>query len=939
MASLSQKIDFVALDIETTGLDSSIHNIMEIAAIRFKQGRYSDEFSCFIKQDKPLPLSIKQLTGINDEDLENGEDLVAALQNLKEFVGDDYLVCHNSPFDIGFIDAHLEKLQIEVLNNMVFDTLELARIYLPFIANHKLITVCEFLEIDLKGAHRAIHDAKATAEVFVKLLDFIEEHITITLNRKLFQLSQMAMPQSGLEYLLDLILKHQKQEKRTRKRPYFFRNNWIEHSPAHSQSYEIDSIFGKEGVFAGNFPAYEHREGQIEMAYEVLNAFQNDEFLVVEAGTGVGKSLAYLIPALMISKELGVKIIISTNTKNLQEQLFYKDLPLVQDSVSIPFKATLLKGRGNYVCERRWQESVSHMLRRFSPFEARVFLYLLVWHYFTLSGDISENTSFSSKRHAGVWKSLVADGLFCYGKRCEYYNRCFLMSIRRKAEQSNLVIINHYLLLADLQAENSVLGKYEYLIVDEAHNLPHIAPSELGISLSFADFNRYFSQLFAVKTKYQSGMLADLKAALVKSELPKDRVIKIHSEIDKACGNIQTVSSELQNFFMMVSKYVQEHGSYKKYRIRNDSTNFLQEHIGGINQKLASISADLNKLHGILKEIDESAIPRYEIFTEHFAEAIESIDRYYEILETLSLPDYLNYAFWVNGGTSDKYSQYPDSIINYAPLNIEEILYDKLYSRLSSLVMTSATLAIRGAFKYFTSRMGLDAMREERAVQECIVKSSFSYKDQALVIVASFLPTRADKRFIFQSSEMIDKAVDYSQLGTMVLFTSYNDLNTVYDNLGQSWYEKNISTYVQGKGTSRSEMLNEFRKKKNAVLLGTNSFWEGVDIPGESLSILVLFKLPFMVPSEPIVEAYLEKLQAENKNPFMNYMLPNALLRYKQGFGRLIRTNTDKGIVLVLDSRISTKEYGRYFIETIPAETVIAKTPEEVIDKIGHWLK
>lgn len=939
MACLSQKIDFVALDIETTGLDSSIHSIIEIAAIRFKQGRFSEEFSCFIKQDKPLPLAIKQLTGISDEDLDSGEELSLVLEKLKEFVGDDYLICHNSPFDIGFIDAHLERLQLHPLKNVVFDTLELAKIYLPFIANHKLITVCEFLGIDLKGAHRAIHDARATAEAFVKLLDFIEEHITITLNRKLFQLSQMAMPQSGLEYLLDLILKHQKQEKRVRKHPYFFRNNWIEHNPTLSQSYDIDSIYGKEGVFADNFPAYEYREGQIEMAYAVQNAFHDDEFLVVEAGTGVGKSLAYLIPALMISKALSVKIIISTNTKNLQEQLFYKDLPMVQDSVNIPFKATLLKGRGNYVCERRWQETASHMLRRFSPFEARVFLYLLVWHYFTISGDISENTSFNPRRHAGVWKSLVADGLFCYGKRCEYYNRCFLMNIRRKAEQSNLVIINHYLLLADLQAENSVLGKYEYLVVDEAHNLPHIAPSELGISLSFADFNRYFSQLFAVKTKYQSGMLADLKSSLVKSNLSKDIVIHLNTEIDKAAGNIQTVSSELQNFFMMISKYVQEHGNYKKYRIKNDSTNFIQEHIGEINQKLASISADLNKLYSILKDIDESAIPKYEIFAEHFSEAIETIDHYYEILETLSMPDYLNYAFWVNGGLSEKYSQYPDSIINYAPLNIEDILYDKLYSRLASLVMTSATLAIRGAFKYFTSRIGLDAMREERAVQECIVKSSFSYKDQALVIVASFLPARTDKHFIFQSSDMIEKAVDYSQLGTMILFTSYNDLNTVYDNLGQSWYEKKISMYVQGKGTSRSEMLNEFRKKKNAVLLGTNSFWEGVDIPGESLSILVLYKLPFMVPSEPIVEAYLEKLQSENKNPFMNYMLPNALLRYKQGFGRLIRTNKDKGIVLVLDSRISNKEYGRYFIETIPAETIIAKTPGEVIEQIGCWLK
>jgi len=932
---MNNLFDFVALDIETTGFDFIDDEIIEIGAVRFVKGEKLDTFSTFLKPRKPVPAFIKQLTHISDEQLQAGEKPKQALIKLVQYLGNDILVCHNKAFDLGFINKKLEANDLSILKNEALDTLDLSRVYLPFILNHKLETVAEYFSISLENAHRAIYDAEATAQILLKILDFIDKNIPLQLNFKLLELSRYA--QNSLSPLLEKVVEHQKKHALLTKKKaefQFHNRNYISHKPAHPKDYNMEEIFGEQGVFSGKFRNYELREGQKQMALAVEAAFNNMEHLLVEAGTGVGKSLAYLLPAIRYSIAEKTKVVISTNTKNLQEQLFYKDLPAVRDCLDLPFSVTLLKGRRNYLCERKWQEAQMDITKEFSPQEAGSLMKLIIWENFTQTGDISENSSFNPNKDNSVWKKIMADRYFCNGKKCQFYNRCFLMEIRRKAEKSNLVIINHHLLLADLNAENSALGKYENLIIDEAHNLPHLAPVELGLSLSFADLNNFFQQLFAIRNKFQSGILPSLKSDVKKSKIPdQDFLVK---KIDSAINLIKDNKEIVSDLFKRIGELVDKSGNYGKLRITDlEKFKFITDFLSKIILFWEELSTQIMILKDSLTIINSEIFVNHEKNLENLEGALLRTAEYHGVLLNLFNPELKDYAFWLESINIED-ENYPRGVFNYAPLQINQILYDRLYKNLKSIIFTSATIAIRNIFKYFSNRMGLDLL-EAGYVRELVVDSPFDYTKQTQVMVSAFLPEPKDKFFLTQSLEIIKNAIDVSRTGTMILFTSYKDLNNVYDYLSEELYRNGIPLFAQNKGINRSAMLKEFQKKGKAVLLGTSSFWEGVDIPGAALELLILYKLPFMVPSEPIVEAFLEKLQMEGKDSFMHYMLPNSILKFRQGFGRLIRHKTDKGIVLVLDNRISTKQYGKYFIESIPAQTIITSNDIEIYDYLGRW--
>ena len=413
--------DFVALDIETTGFDFEKNEIIEIGAVRYISGKIKDKFSTFIKPQKPVPQFIKQLTNITDEQLKTGDTISNALSKLLEFLGTDLVVCHNTSFDIGFLNTKYEKINFPKLSNQTIDTLDLSRIYLPFVVNHKLGTVAEYFNIDLSNAHRAIFDAEATGRVLIGLLKFIEDNIPLKVNHKLLELSFLLRHQIGLSRFLEKIVEHQKKYallEKAEAKIDFHNRNYIEHKPKKPADVTIDMSFQLGGLFNGKFEKYEIRQGQIDMSHAVLENFNRKEFLLVEAGTGVGKSLAYLVPSVMFThKNEKKKIIISTNTKNLQEQLFYKDLPTVKECIQLPFKATLLKGRRNYVCEKKWLETNMDLERILSFGEIKSFMNLIVWKEFTRTGDISENSSFDVNRDSSVWKRLSADTSLCRGKR------------------------------------------------------------------------------------------------------------------------------------------------------------------------------------------------------------------------------------------------------------------------------------------------------------------------------------------------------------------------------------------------------------------------------------------------------------------------------------------------------------------------------------------
>ncbi len=928
---------FITLDIETTGLDPRDDEIIEIAAIRVVNGDVTEEFSEFVKPQGPVPNFIKVLTHITDAQLASGLPVEQALRRLQAFLGDAPVVCHNTPFDVGFINHHLERIGQPKLFNPTRDTLELARIYLPFIRDQKLGTVCEFFGIEIESAHRAIHDARATAQLFAKLTDLILNVIPLKLNNTIAQLLEAAGRESA--GFLKQIVDHQRKYallQKSKKHPFTIPDNILSHKPDETQFSTIEAIFGTGGRFANTFEGYELREGQVEMAHAVEQAFREKEYLLVEAGTGVGKSLAYLIPSIRHTHDKRGKVVVTTNTKNLQEQLFNKDLPQVMESVDIPFSAVILKGRDNYVCQRKWDELHFDIPGALSSFDADGLLLLEVWMHYTKTGDVSENSAFSRSRFGSVWRKTCTERHFCNGRKCGAYKRCYLMRIRKASENANIVIVNHSLMLSDLLSNNATLGEYDKLIIDEAHNLPDIASSHLGISLGHMDVTYFIRQLYSQRSRFQGGSLPQLKAALAKSRIDQTTKEYVHAKIEEIQRSLSF--DDLPVLFQETGRVVDKKGSYGKLRVRdNNEYPFLNSEMGKLIQFFRTLRNELQTLRDALVDVPHESFVEYDTHMTHLDGAIDRCKEFLQTFELLQQPDFSKTVFWLSSFYA-KDPEVPNGILNFAPLDVDEKLNSLLYDRVPTIVFTSATLALRGSFKYFSTRMGISLV-ETRDIRELVVPSPFDYEKQTEVCVAGFLPEHTDRFFGNQATTLIKETLLASRVGSMVLFTSYKDLNQMYENLGEVMYQNNVVMFAQGKGLNRSAMLDQFREHGNAVLLGTSSFWEGVDVQGKSLSLLILYKLPFQVPSEPIVEAYIEKLKDDGKDSFMHYMLPNALLKYRQGFGRLIRHKTDRGVVLILDTRVETKYYGKFFKQITPTRLRNASNPVELVDMVAGWFR
>ncbi len=937
----TELLNFIVIDIETTGLSYTQDDIIEISALKYEKAVKTDSYNTLIRLSHPLPKHIIQLTGITDQDLAGGKTVKEALKELKGFCGDEVLVFHNQSFDLNFLNYHLEKSWKTRFYNQTLDTLELSKIFLPYLDNHRLETLAAHFEIENKNAHRAASDSEATAELLFKICEFILDRIPVHLLNSLHNVVQYVTAADFLSTIIYKLLQYKQKIALLQDQkglPESTALNFLENKPQLEKDFTIKEVFADDGLLKQNFPNYELRQGQIAMTQAVYESMVQNAFLLVEAGTGVGKSLAYLIPALKFSASAKERVIISTNTKNLQEQLFYKDIPILSKFLPTHFTAVLLKGRDNYICEKKWQDVITDVGKHLSPEEAWGLLYLIIWKETTKTGDISENTSFSKSSSAILWKKLMADRHFCPGKRCKLASRCYLMDIRTKAEAANLVVVNHSLLFADMLTENASIGEYKYLIIDEAHNLMQSASQYFSASISYSDFITFFNSLFSTKKTFQSGLLVNLKANAAKSSFERSDKDLFTTKIETICVDLQDKTSIFEDLFNWVNLEVRLKGDYQKLRVKRiEDYKLLTEKLALCENYMEALRKDIIFLHHYLENVNSSRFVEHQESMSNLDSILQKIEEYTTTLTILKEPDLSNNAYWLSSISAED-GKYPGGIINYAPLSVNVLLKEKLFDMMNTIIFTSATISIRGSFKYFMSQLGLDLLKEKVLNQE-IVESPFDYPNQTVVATAAYLPAHTDAYYMPKSIDLLKNIITKARVGTLVLFTSYKDLNKVYEEMEEFCFQKNITLLAQGKGSSRSSLLKDFKNTGNAVLLGTSSFWEGIDVQGESLSILVLFKLPFQVPSDPIVEAYIEKLAAENKDSFMHYMLPNALLKMRQGFGRLIRSKSDHGAVIILDNRVFTKKYGQYFLETLPSPVLNCQSPLEIYDKIVHWFK
>jgi ATP-dependent DNA helicase DinG len=940
--SITDHLEIVAIDTETTGLNPNRDEIIEIAAVKYTRERGKEVFNSFVRPRGEVPHYIEYLTHITPLDLKDAPDIGKVLRELKTFVGTAVIVGQNTRFDLDFLNAKLIEQNELPLMNQWWDTSELGRIYLPFTSNHRLGTLCEEFGISLEQAHRAIHDASATADLFFKLIEHIIASHGVTVNARLLDLSRQAQTESSLPSLLELIVDFQRKFSLVAAKPHQAsapRHNIIEHKCLQPKLFSQPEIYSQNGILQKNFGQFEFRSGQLDMAECTEQAFAENHYLLVEAGTGVGKSFAYLIPALQFSHRSNKKVVVSTNTKNLQEQLFHKDLPVLKNILQIPYKAVLVKGRDNYICARKWEEMLLEQSKGLTAYEASALLNLQIWKLQTNTGDVTENSSFDRNRFGLIWRRLGSDRYSCAGKKCPHFNQCYVMKLRRNVEDANLVIINHSLLLADLMSDHASLGEYEHLIVDEAHNIMQTAARQLGIELSYAELMNQLNQLSKVYNKKNTAFLGQIGKALLKSVLSE--AVKDH--IKFLCSSLEDLIEQHRKTVLHLFEYVagecEQRGSYGKFRIKTEVD------LSGVVVELTNIVTfwkdllkQLHALSNVFSGLNAQQVPAYDMLLERLqGMEMRAVETENDLLSLLN-PDLDNFAYWLEN-TQKPDKNLPNSVLCYAPIEVNQRLREIVYDNLPCVIFTSATLALRDSFKFFKHQSGLDLVTDKLVVER-VVDSPFDYPSQSRLIVAGFLPEPGDEKyFLPQALDIVEMVMEGAPVGTLTLFTSYKDLDAAYSRLNDKLYQKNRPLFAQGKWSSRSALLDEFKKHNNAVLLGTSSFWEGIDVQGESLSLLIIFKLPFQVPTEPVVEAYIEKLQKENLNSFMHYSLPNALLRLRQGFGRLIRSKTDNGVVLILDPRVTTKYYGHFFQEVLPATSVIINDPLKLQSSVIEFLK
>lgn len=916
---------YVALDVETTGLVAGVDEIIEVAAVRFRGDEVLETYSQFVRPRQSLPLKITRLTGITAEHLVRAPRFNAIGADLARFIGIHPIVGHSVNFDLGMLRAQGMNFA-----QPVYDTFELATLLVPQAPIYRLGALADHLGIPHPEDHRALNDALVAAQVFTRLLQRIVALELDDLSEIVRLTGQVAFPMRDLfvealrgrmKHAFSDAPRDARQERGAADEPAPLRPT------GNARPLDIDQItafFAPAGPLGQHFPGYEPRSSQVEMARAVARAFNQGDALLVEAGTGTGKSLAYLAPAAFFAAARGERVVISTNTINLQDQLFFKDIPALQRIMAAsangragarhdpPFTAALLKGRGNYLCLKRYHELRRH--ENLAPDEVRALLKVQLWLPTTGAGDRAE--LLLVERENAAWGRINVTPETCTGPRCAHFRQCFFFKARRMAEAAHIVVVNHALLIADLAAQTNVLPPYDHLIIDEAHNLEDVATDQLSFSIDQAALLTFLDDIFLEGgAQLVSGLLADLPARL-REGLADERV---HHQVEQIALHLRPTldraRAAVYDCFNRLSAFMAGESAETQYDPRLRITQQVRRRPvwqeieaawANLTDMLTVIGDALGKLESLLRELAPEDLPGYD----ELLLRAEYLHRFATDARVrtghIIFGDEESIAWLTHERLRDTLT------LTAAPLSVAEILRAQLFAQKQTSVLASATLTIEGSFAFVSSRIGLPE------AEELLIESPFDYQRQALVYIPDDIPEPNQRGYQQAVEQTLIELCVAAGGRTLALFTANGALKQTYAAIQEPLEEHEIAVLGQGIDGSRRALLERFKDSPRTVLLGTTSFWEGVDVVGEALSVLVIAKLPFSVPSDPIFAARSERCA----DPFAEYAVPQSILRFKQGFGRLIRSAEDRGIVVCLDRRLLTKRYGQQFLASLPPTRV-----------------
>jgi predicted DnaQ family exonuclease/DinG family helicase len=709
----------------------------------------------------------------------------------------------------------------------------------------------------------------------------------------------------------------------------------------------VERVFAPNGLLSGRFETYEVRKEQTKLALEIGKSFREQGFIVAEAGTGTGKSLAYLVPAIhhAASGETDGPIVISTHTRNLQDQLFLKDIPLLQQCLPIGFKAALLKGRSNYLCGRKWKAVQLDPAAFLTPGERERTLPLLVWADLTRTGDIMECSAFAVDQNGSTWAKLCSESAYCQAQKCHQSDNCFVKLIREKGQRAHIVVINHALLFSDLMSEGAVLGNYGGLIVDEAHTLERIAQEHLGAEFSMWVVRAMIARI-QEKEPVETGLLVRLRKGLARAsltDLAREALLAGVQRAGEACTNLwESTLQYMRHLTIEAHRIAGLHGAQES---RNGSTRIrYSAETNAMDQNCPEAVTFRTAVATLCETLVELWTHLQNLSSADFTEADEyrvlldaRIGEWRQLTETLYLlgdPGQPDHVYWFELPARERSL---DIRFYAVPLDVAGVLHRTLFDRLPTCVFTSATLSVNGDFEYYKGRVGIDRTEPER-VRDCIARSSFDYREQCRILVAAYLPDPQHELFRRSAVDLTAELIRTLRRGTLVLFTSYQMMHAFYRTLEAAFRDAEVTLLMQGKDGSRTSLTERFRRDTTSVLLGTESFWEGVDVPGTALELLVITKLPFGVPTDPLVAAQMERVALRGGNAFYEYAVPEAVTRFRQGFGRLIRSRQDRGVAVVLDNRLYTKSYGPVFLEALPTEAERCQSSDELLRSATSFL-